>query len=249
MANKHVSFSALQEFSENERLELLLSNSLYYSSMSNFVEDFTEVNEVLASADIKNLLRDKRRVYFEVSEYSGAALCSAMASLFTQLNDNIIEEESTCSANRVPYRAVVRPRDSNNAISIFIRNGGGKPKFSINAIFSVGNKNIAYGFRGEEEVGGDVGYEDDHLDLLYGPEKLSKQHVILHSDTVNPAAERIFKDLHYNKVKIKRVQVEAYDKRIQDPALPLCGVEVFGKDRSSLRGQGDIRPGIVFFFL
>lgn len=227
MSNKPVSFSALQNLSEDDKFKLMLSNSLFYTSMPDFANVFARSYTTLASSDMKNLLNSKKRVYFEFSEYSGAVLYSALASLFAQISDDVLCRDLFSPSGIERYRTAVISLDPDNAIGDSIRTGGlGKPKITINMVFSRGNKNITYGFsRASTEEGEDVKVSSD---VLLNGEKLSAHHVILHGDARKTTArqEDVFQG-RGGRVLVRKIQVEAYDKRITEPPLPICsGAEV-----------------------
>lgn len=211
MSNKPISFQDLRDgLTERERLEHLLSNRLYYCSFAHFIEDLNIIYVNLASSDAKTLMGDRKKVYFDFSEYSGAVLCNAVVAMCAHFNKPDIIEEGGITET---YRKTVNSTDPLNRIGSFLSLSGGRPKFVLNLVFSIGNKNIAYGFFGDVE--GDSGDVGDYIEEIDGPEKLSRHHIILHEEGVeiNPNAAYVLAgglDRHSKRVHLKTIEVEGY---------------------------------------
>lgn len=209
MSNKPISFTDLRDgLSESERLEHLLSNRLYYCSLADFVEDLRTIYVRLASSDTKTLLEDKKKVYFDFAEYGGAVLCNAVVAMCAHLNKT---EAIAEGGVKETYRRTINSVDPFNLMGSFLAFSGGRPKFVLNMVFSIGNKNVARGFfRDPEEE--NVVAEEEGVD---GPEKLLRHHIVLHGEgiEINPYAASVLEgglDRHSKRVVVKNIEVEGY---------------------------------------
>lgn len=205
MSNKPISFGDLRDgLSERERLEHLLSNKLYYCSMVDFIHTLRLIYVELASSDAKTLMQNKKKVYFDFSEYSGAVMCNAVVAMCAHINKADATEEGGLVET---YRMTINSIDPFNEMGSFLSLSGGRPKFVLNVVFSIGNKNVAYGFFKDTE-------EENTVASVDGPEKLLRHHIILHGEGVeiNPDASFVLEGLysHSKRVHIKTIEVEAY---------------------------------------
>lgn len=186
------------------------------------------------SSDFKGLLNTRDRVYFDFSEYGGAVMANAQASLCAQISEGILYRAKIMG---VMYTHDVKSVEKINRIGKFLVRSDGRPNIVLNLVFGISIKDVASGFSNKKA---DV--EDRRrarLDVTVTvSEKLSRHHVVLHGEGSQSEGGRKGGDasivttalhtesaVNRKKVMERKLIIDAYDKRV-NPQLLLCNCEV-----------------------